>query len=190
MDSELTRFIRQEIARQLNAILSGQAGKNDQFSETISNLFPGMPDIPSRPVMHPYGLSSRAPQGTLSVIGRMGEHTGNRMVLGHRDKNRPSLSEGEAILYNEFGQRVYLKNGKILIGSKSSSEPFVLGNIFKTMMDNLLTAILNHTHQSNVPSAPTGTPLNSPDFQAIKTSPIDDSAILSDEIFGEKVNGT
>lgn len=188
-DADQTRFIKQEIERQLNVILTGSAGANDQFKETISNQFPGMPDIPDRPVMHPYGLASRAPRGTLSVTARMGEHIGNRMTIGHRDKNRPELAEGEAILYNQFGQQIYLKEGEIHIGSKAADEPFVLGNVFKTMMDALLQAVLAHTHQSNVPSAPTGPPLNAPAFQAIKDSPIDDGAILSDEIFGEKTNG-
>lgn len=196
MDAEAVRFVRQEIERQLNVILTGSAGATDQFKETISNQFPGMPDIPGRPVMHPYGLVSRAPQGTLSVTGRMGEHVGNRMVLGHRDKNRPSLAEGEVMLYNEFGQQMYVKNGnvilnakKVSLGSAAAAEPFVLGNVFQAMMETVLEAIATHTHASNVPSAPTSPPLNAAVFEAQKASPVADKVILSDEIFGEKSGG-
>lgn len=186
MDSELARYIKNEIGRQLNVILTGEASTNTHLIETISKQFPGMPDIPDRPVMHPYGVSSRAPRGTLSVTARMGEHTGNRMVIGHRDKNRPELEEGEVILYNQFGQQIYLQDGEIHIGSKSASEPFVLGNVFQTMMNSLLAAIQSHTHLSTPPATPTGVPINAAAFAAIQASPIGDSAILSDEIFGEK----
>lgn len=108
-DPDIIRFIRTEIAKQLNVILSGVAGTTTKESEDIEQLFPGMATITSRPVMHPYGISSRAPKGTISVVGRQGEHYGNRLVLGHRDKNRPEVQEGEVFLYNEHGGIIRLK---------------------------------------------------------------------------------
>lgn len=180
MDAETIRFVREEIRRQLNIILPGTAGKTSVSTETINDLYPGMPSIQERPIMHPYGLVSRAPQGTLNVTGRMGDHVGNRMVLGHRDKNRPSLEEGEVILYNEFGQQIYLQDGEIHIGSKTAASPFVLGDVLNAFLKDLLTDIVAHTH-----AAPGAPPTNAADFTTLKSENLDNDAILSGEVFGE-----
>lgn len=184
-ESEIINLIRAEVRKQMNAVLYGLSGNNDQQTEDIASLYPGASTFPSRPVMHPYGISSRAPGNTTQVVARIGEHPGNRMVLGHRDGARPSLNQGETILYNQFGQQIYLENGKIHVGSKSSASPMVLGDIFKTMMDNLLQAIASHTHLGNL-GFPTGVPQNASAFTAIQASPVDDKAILSDHVFTEK----
>ncbi len=106
-DAEMVRAVRQEVARQLNVILSGQAGENTAEKETIDNLFPGSPSIKDRPVMHPFGFVSRATKGTISVVGRQGASPENRLVLGHRDPKRPTdLEEGEALLYASDGETV------------------------------------------------------------------------------------
>lgn len=111
-ESAIKRFVRDEIKRQLNIILTAQAGSNDNETETIENLFPGSPSIPERPVMHPYGFASRAPSKTLSVVAKHGADPSNRMILGHRDKNRPTdLEAGEAIIYSEDGNRIKLGSG-------------------------------------------------------------------------------
>lgn len=187
-ESDIRRLINAEVKRQVNILLFGAAGSNTNQSEDIDQMFPGMPTIAARPVMHPYGVSSRAPAGTIQVVGRMGEHIGNRTVLGHRDANRPTGNVGESFLYDAYGHIVYLSEDKIQIGSKGADEPFVLGNVFKAMMDTLLEILMEHQHITTVPGVQTTPP--SPDFltrfQAVKQSPIDDKLILSDEIFGEK----
>lgn len=185
MDSSALKFIREEIQRQINVILSGSSGANDQFSEDISEMFPGMPTITKRPVMHPYGLASRAPSGTLQVVARQGEHFGNRLILGHRDANRPSMSQGETVLYNQYGQQIYLENGKIHIGKKTSSNPTVLGNELKDLLTLILNHIMDHTHLGNL-GYPTGKPLNKPDFQSDLADWVSNKKILSDYIFVEK----
>lgn len=109
MSPDLQRFIRQEIQRALNVILSGQAGDNDAVeTETIDNMYPGSPSIADRPVMHPYGFASRAPNGTISVTAKTGADAHNRMTLGHRDKVRKllDLSEGDAVIYSSDGALV------------------------------------------------------------------------------------
>jgi phage gp45-like len=111
MDADTVRFVREEIKRQLSAILSGQAGDNsDVETETIDNLFPGSPSIEKRPVMHPYGFASRAPQGTISVTARQGNDPSNRVVLGHRDSLRSGLPEdlgaGDSVIYASDGKTV------------------------------------------------------------------------------------
>lgn len=185
MDGEAIRFIREEVRKQVNIILNGQAGNNDQFSEDINNLYPGCPTIPLRPVMHPYGFGSRAPTGTLQITARNGEHPGNRLILGHRDANRPTLNAGETILYNQFGQQIYLEDGKIHIGSKAAANPISLGDIVKKAMSDWLTEDIKQTHLGNLGFL-TGPPTNAAKYAAIKASPVDDDAMNSDTNFTEK----
>lgn len=110
MDAEMARYIRREIEKQMNVILSGVAGNASEQYEDVGQLFPAMPVITNRPVMHPFGMSSAAPDGTLQVVGRQGEDKGNRLVLGHRDKNKPSCAKGEAVLYDAFGGKIQLRS--------------------------------------------------------------------------------
>jgi phage gp45-like len=184
MDAEVREFIKSEIRKQINVILSGQSGSNTQFSEDIANMYPGMPTISARPVVHPYGFVSRAPNGTFQVTARVGDHSANRIILGHRDVNRPSLNQGEVIMYDQYGHQIYLSEGKMQFGSANSAENMVLGQVFKTMMDTLLAAIANHTHIGNL-GYETSPPTNSEDFNNIQSSPIDDEKILSQKCFTE-----
>lgn len=185
MTPEDRKFIREEIARQVNIILSGQAGANTVQTETIDNLFPSMPSIVNRPVMHPYGLVSRAPRGTLSVTARQGEHAGNRIVMGHRDKDKPEVQVGEVQLYNQFGQAIYLKNGTVHLGVAAASNPAVLGNELKAMLQELLTLLATHTHVGNLGS-PTTPPVEASQFTSIKSSQVDNNNILSQLVFLQK----
>lgn len=112
IDPEIQRMIRLEVQRHVQVILAGLTGSNSESKEDIQSLYPGMATIPDRPVMHPFGFVSRAKSGTVQVTGRMGENFGNWVVLGHRDKDRPTeIKEGESILYNtEYKLKIYLKN--------------------------------------------------------------------------------
>lgn len=178
LESDVIAYIRKEISRQMNVILSGQSGTNDQFFENIENMFPGMSTINSRPVMHPYGVVSRAPRGTFQVNGRQGDHFGNRVVLGHRDQNRPALAEGEVFLYNQFGQQIRLENGMIRIGDAETTDPAVVGNELKAMLQDLITLISTHTHVGNLGS-PTTPPIEAGEFVDIQADNVDNDLILS-----------
>lgn len=182
MSPEDRKFIREEIARQVNIILSGQAGANTVQTETIDNLFPSMPSIVNRPVMHPYGIVSRAPRGTLSVTARQGEHAGNRMVIGHRDKNRPDVGSGEAALYNQFGQQIRLENGEIKIGSAAASKQAVLGPELKAFLTEFINAFISHTHVSSAPGAATSPASSVASAVAAKGGYLDNNLILSNLI--------
>jgi hypothetical protein len=193
MEGEALRFIREEIKRQLNIVLNGVAGSNTSQTETIDNLFPGMNSIDSKPVMHPYGFVSRATAGTTSVAARIGDHFGARMVLGHRDAERPEIENGETMLYNSTGEQIYVKHGDIIftgpkvhIGSSQATEPFVLGLVFQKFAHDILTLIEQHVHVTRAPGAVTSEPTNFADFLALKQDPIDNARVLSDKIFGEK----
>lgn len=182
MSPEIRRQIAEEVRRQVNIILSGQAGTTGQFTETIENLFPGMPSIEDRPVMQPFGVSSRAPRGTISVTARQGEHAGNRLVLGHRDANKPPVQSGETTLYNEFGQQIYLQNGSIRIGNQQTDNPAVVGNEMKSFLLALIDWLLNHNHVGNL-GAPTSPPVQAADLSTIKAQNIDNDNILSQLVF-------
>lgn len=119
LESEILRYVREEIKRQLVVVLSGQAGANDDVeTETIDNLYPGSPSIEKRPVMHPYGFASRAPAGTISVTARQGNDPTNRLVLGHRDSLRSALpedlGEGASVIYASDGETVLAR--VVLVG--------------------------------------------------------------------------
>lgn len=149
MTPEDRKFIITEIEKRINIILSGKSGLNTVESESILDLFPGMPEIEKRPVMHPFGMASRAPSGTLQVTGRQGEHVGNRLVLGHRDAIRPQdLESGESVIYSSDGKTVlksiYVKSDKITIGSTSSSDNLLLGKTFtEETLTNLLLQLID-----------------------------------------------
>lgn len=186
MDADQRKYIQKEIHRQLNVILYSTSGVNDHESETIDQMFPGMPSIEKRPVMHPFGFCSRAAQGIMSVICRVGDHFANRMVMGHRDPVRPNdLEEGESVIYSTGGLKVYMRNGKIQIGSSSSANPVVLGNELKQLLEDTLQLIADHTHIGNL-GIQTTPPTNSANFLALKLSPVGDKKILSDKVFTEK----
>lgn len=145
LTSEDRKFIHQEIKRAMNVILSGKTGvTKDVETETFSDMFPGMDAIVDRPVMHPFGLASRAPENTISVVGRQGDNFGNRIILGHRDSKRPKdILKGEVVLYNQFGQAMYFREKKIQVGSKTSENPMVLGDILSKFLKNILRKLLD-----------------------------------------------
>lgn len=178
-DSEARRFMKMEIERQVRIILSGSAGDNNQFSETIENLYPGSPGIPARPVMHPYGIVSRAPRGTLQVTARQGEHSGNRLILGHRDANRPALEEGETAVYNVAGYQVRLNKASVTIGKGGVFETMVVGETLAQLLGDLIELLAMHTHSNGNEGAPTGAPLEAADFTQLKTQNIDNGKILA-----------
>lgn len=186
MDSETRRFIREEIARQVRIILTGATDSNTSQREGIAQLFPGMPTIESRPVMHPYGMVSRAPDGTIQVCGRQGEHQGNWLVLGHRDANRPDIDQGEAALYNAEGQAIYLKNGEVRVGSLESQNPVVLGDELRAYLDAIIAWARTHTHIVTAPGADSFVPTQEAALQTIQDNNVGNDTIFSDFVFTQK----
>lgn len=182
MDAETRRMIREEIKQQLNIILNAAAGsQNDQQSETISTLFPGSPDIPGRPVMHPFGFVSRAVPGTISVVAKVGADMQNRMTLGHRDFHRPSdLNSGESIVYSIGDYRVKVTNTSILVGKGGVYEPVLVGETTRQFLISLVQLIIVHTHLGNL-GIETGPPLNSTDFNQLQSQNLDNSKVLAED---------
>lgn len=179
MDADTRRFIQKEIARQMNIILSGAAGTNTMITENIEQLYPGMPTIENRPIMHPYGFASRAPQGTIQVTGKQGEHLGNRMVLGHRAKDKPNMEVGESVVYSVSGYTFKAKNGSLSIGKNGTDETIVVGDTLAEALIALIDALATHTHLEQGDGNQTDVPNNAATITAVKTSYISNGKILA-----------
>lgn len=151
-DADIARYIREEVKKQLNIILNAETSKSNGLLETIANLFPGMANLPDRPIVLPYGFSSAAPPKTISVTAKVGDHPANRMVIGHRDANRPSSASGEMMIYSKGGYRVVVKNGAVMIGKGNTLETAVAGDALVTLLGDLGSLLAQHTHPA--PGAP------------------------------------
>ncbi len=178
MTPEMKKFVIDEVRRQLRVITSGAAGETTMSTEDIQSLLPGMPTIPARPIMHPYGFASRAPNGMISVTAQQGEHPGNKLTLGHRDKDAPSVDAGESVQYSADGYRVVVKNSEIYVGKGSDLEHVVVGETLKAVLISLITTINAHTHLGNL-GYPTSVPQNAADFTQIQTDNLDNDKILA-----------
>lgn len=178
-DSELKRFIRDQIAQQLNVILFGEAGDNTVENETIDNLYPGMPSIESRPVMHPAGFASRATPKTIQVVAKVGSGPQNRMVIGHRDKNRPKdieLGESSVYSWDDSGPLYELRSMidgiRLIKGDKKIA--LLLGDDVLTSLGKLVDLIANHVH-----GPPGSLPSNKALFDQYKQTDLDGTTLLS-----------
>lgn len=178
---ELMKFVRETIRREIAHVMMGSLVSNDGLGRVSVSRGGVDSETPNLRSIQPYGVSSRGPSGMDIFMAHVNGDITHPVMAGHFDKNRPDGEDGETIIYNQFGQLVYLKSGKILLGSKTATENLVLGQVFKTMMSTLLDAIANHTHPGLGYQ-----PSNFADFEALKYSPIEDEAILSDEVFTEK----
>lgn len=180
-ESDILRMISQVVKQELAAIRMATINSNQDQNRSTFQHFSSSSPIQNARNIQPFGISSRAPAGTSCLAIPIAYDPTHINVVGHFDESRPTGEDGETLLYNSFGQLIYLSDGKIQIGSKAAAENLVLGQVFKTFAANLLELIANHTHAGlGYP------PANAADFEALKSSPINDGAILSDENFTEK----
>ena len=144
---EMLLAVRREVKNHLNVILNATVGASTNEDAEIVQPVPGGPRTAKRPVVHPYGFVSRAPEGKIAVTGRVGEHPGAQVILGHRDSGRTALDllEGEVALYNEFGQAILLKDGLINLGA-DADDPAVLGTELKELLVIILDILIAGQH--------------------------------------------
>lgn len=181
MESDIREIVRQVLIEELAPIMMGKIVSNKDGNRSTVQRTATDAKIPNARNIEPFGFRSRAPVGTQALLVPIDGNPSHVNVVGHFDESAPGINDGESVLYNQFGQLVYLSNGKIQIGSKSASENLVLGQVFKTFMASLLQLIADHTHPGiGYPPSTKG------DFEALKASPIQDGAILSDESFTQK----
>lgn len=186
--SEVMRIVKEMIMVVLPAVTSATTAQTESFKR----LYDSPTEIPTRPIVHPFGLVSRAPVGTNCVTARLGDHASNRIIIGHIDNARKdiALNSGEVVLYNEYGQQIRLENGKINLG-KEADEPAVLGNVLTEFLglvtDALVAGTLCLTTTPGNPTAPN--PTIAAQLTAYKaqylTAPT--TNILSQETFVERI---
>lgn len=179
MTPELRRMIRDVVLQEMDVILSGTAGSNTVEKENIDNMYPGMPTISDRPVAHPYGFASRAKKGTIQVVGKQGEHRGNRVVLGHRDVNRPSdLAEGESVMYSMGDYRIKIFKDKAMVSKGTDYEHMVVGDTLLEFLMMFLDLFINHSHIGNL-GFPTDMPVNKTQAIQAKADYLTNNKILA-----------
>lgn len=178
LDSDLRRFIRREIQKQMNVIMQGVTGMTDPetWVQDIEQPYPGADTITERPLMHPYGYYSYAPRGVFQVTARRGEHPSNLMVLGHQDSDRPTdAEEGEAGLYNKVSNlRSAILGTGIFVGKGSADKPLALGETLNEILGQMIDLFVAHVHPS--PGAPAN---NIADWQSLKLQQIETKKILT-----------
>lgn len=142
-ESEMYRMVRQVIKNELAQIAMASINVNDSALRSSVKRSPDDGPMLNLRSIQPFGISSRAPAGTDCFVSPINGDITHLVVNGHFDANKPSLNDGEAILYGADGQVIYMKSGgSIHQGSKTSSEPVVLGNVLKTTLTNILNAFL------------------------------------------------
>jgi len=139
-------------------------------------------------IAFPYGFVSGPTSGVKAFFLNLFGSSDSPVIVAQTDLDRPSVQQGEVMLYNEFGQKIYLKNGKILLGSTAAASPAVLGDVFTTQQLALLDLLLNHKHVCSAPGAFTAAldPTTISGISNMKASPLNDGSIVSSEIFVEK----
>lgn len=179
IDPDTRRFIQHEIKRQMQTITSGRAGTNTVTSQDIDDIMPGHPAIQGRPIMHPYGMVSRAPRGTIAVTAQQGEHPGNKLTLGHRDASPPDVEVGETAIYSVGKFTVKCAGDQVQVGKDGEYETMVVGDTLKQLLVELITLLTTHTHLVTAPGAPSGPPDQAAQFQQLDTDYLSNDKILA-----------
>ncbi len=126
-----------------------------------------------------------------------------RRLTSQIDKLPLNVSNGDTVVRALGGKKLHLNSDtkiNLAKGDADGTENLVLGQIFKQFSSDLLTEIAamldnmkSETHLGALPGMPTGTPINAPQYDAnktnintLKSSPIEDEAILSDISYTEK----
>lgn len=123
--------------------------------------------------------------GLLEVLELRADDLGNmKLTLGDTATTGLRLIGMFGELFAQF-LTATLKANTLNLGGNSPTESLVLGNVFQTMMKTLLSAIASHTHLTG--TGPTGPPVNAAAFTSLKTSPIDDSLVLSQFVKTQRV---
>lgn len=188
MTSEEMRYIRDEIRNAVNVVMTAQAGgQNSTFEQTIANQYAGQAQLTNRPIMFPYGMVSRMPPKTGIMTARLGDHPGNRTVLGALDENRPDCPELGTVLYNAFGAKIVLDKLKIQVGSEDADEPLVLGKVMLDFAGKLLDAISQLTVVCTSPGNSSSPPVNIAAFQGLKAQFVVLQTLVSKSVFTQNI---
>lgn len=151
----IKRLIKTHVPNVQHAIARG--GTNPE-TQSLEQNYPGGPQMKARPVAHPYGFVSRAPDGMLAVTGRVGEHPGATMTLLHRDSARADmdLEYGESAVYSKNQHGVWARVDQTQLGSSSADNPVVLGTELLELLEQILDLLIaGQTVLTTTPGNPT-----------------------------------
>ena len=108
-------------------------------------------------------------------------------IIAREDIRLQSQNSGASLTIRPSGDIVINTDGNIKIGSKDATEPVVLGERLKSVLETLIDQIVSHTHIGNM-GAPTSPPVNAAGFTSLKAGTISNKDILADNVFSEKNN--
>jgi phage gp45-like len=154
-ESDLITLFRQ-LQREVVGLSMGKIEATASASRTSAKRFSSEGAVKNLRLIRPFGVASRPPAGTETLIGAIGGNPSHLTSLGDFDADAPAfLQDGEACLYGADGQVVYMKTGgKVLIGSDAASEPAVLGNVLAAGLAALVNAFLDATQIGIGPTGP------------------------------------
>ena len=185
-ESEIIKLIKNTVRTELAQTLLGFITETNDAYTTSIRRFSTDSEIGNLRIIRPYGMASRAPAGTGTVVHPVNGDPSHLLSLGDYDSiTRPNCNSGESALYDAYGHIVYLSQSKMQFGSESSANPMILGDIVQTLFENILDAIANHNHIGNLGFS-TSPPINAATFESLKSSPVADGTILSGKCFTEK----
>lgn len=184
-DGEIRDLIRREVREALAPIMMGFVVSNENVQRSTVKRMSMEGPIPNTRNIQPFGIASRAPVGTEGLMIPVNSDPTHINMVGHFDKSKPDVDEGETTLYDKFGHLVYLSETKMQFGSKASANPMMLGDIVQDLFSNMLQLISDHVHIGNL-GYPVGAMSKKAELLELKASPVDDGAIISDKCFTEK----
>lgn len=180
-ERSMKTFIRDLIRRELAPIMMAFTTRSETNLRSRVQRNSSEGAIKDLRTILPYGLSSRATLGIEGLIVPINGDPTHLVLAGHFDQTRPEVAEGETALYNQFGQAVYLENGKVHVGKKTSANPAVLGDELKAFLTDLVNEIAMHTHPGN--GAP---PTDATTFTQILNDNVTNDTIFSQLVFLDK----
>lgn len=141
-ESDIRSIIRQALREELAPILMGLVTSNKDQSRTNVRRFATEGELIGLRSIQPFGVSSRAPVNTPTLVVPVDADSSHLVSVGNFDQSKPSLNDGETILYSASGQLIYLKSdGTIHQGKKTAASPVVLGDVMKNAYSDLITTL-------------------------------------------------
>jgi len=145
-ESEIIRLVKEVIRQEVAPILMATLQSNQNALRSTVSRFSTDTPVGNLRSIQPFGVSSRAPSGTECLIIPIDGNPTHLNMVGHFDKTKPAVQDGETLLYGADGQVLYLKaGGTIHQGSQGANEPVVLGNIMKEALNDMYKNFLDFT---------------------------------------------
>jgi phage gp45-like len=144
-EAELLAFLKQYIKQEVAQIMMANVISNKDQNRSSLKRFPSDSPFGNVRNIQPFGMASRAPSGTQCLMIPISGDVTQIVMAGHFDENRPAINDGESVIYGADGQVIFMKSGgTIHQGTQGASSPVVLGDVLKTLMENVLSAFINN----------------------------------------------